>query len=47
VDCIQGACASALSEALEVQARHSAGFMVSSACRHGEIGSQYTKTMLV
>ena len=47
VDCIQGACGLTLSEALEVQARHSAEFMVSSACRHGEIGSQYTKTMLV
>ncbi len=47
VDCVQGACGSTLSEALEVQARHSAEFMTSAACREGEIGAQYTKTMLV
>jgi len=47
VDCVQGACGSTLSEALEVQARHSAEFMISKACRRGEIGSQYTKTMMV
>ena len=47
VDCVQGACGSTLSEALEVQARHSAEFMTSKACRRGEIGSQFTKTMMV
>jgi enoyl-CoA hydratase/carnithine racemase len=47
MQCIQGACGSTLSEALELQARHSAAFMTSSACKKGEIGAQYTKTMAV
>ena len=47
VECVQGACGSTLSEALELQARHSAAFMTSSACKEGEIGAQYTKTMSV
>ena len=47
VECIQGACGSTLSEALELQARHSAAFMTSKACKRGEIGAQYTKTMMV
>ncbi len=45
--CVQGACGAPLSEALEVQARHSAAFMTSAACRKGELGSQYAKTMVV
>jgi enoyl-CoA hydratase/carnithine racemase len=47
VECVQGACGSILTEALELQARHSAAFMTSSACKEGEIGAQYTKTMSV
>jgi len=47
VECVQGACGSTLSEALGRQARHSAAFMISSACKEGEIGAQYTKTMMV
>ena len=47
VDCIQGACGATLSEALELQARHSGSFMTSKACKKGEIGAQYTKTMVV
>jgi 3-hydroxyacyl-CoA dehydrogenase len=47
VDCVQGACGAPLAEALELQARHSAAFMTSPACRKGEIGGQYTKTMMV
>jgi hypothetical protein len=47
VECIQGACGSTLSEALELQARHSAAFMTSQACKKGEIGAQYTRTMAV
>ena len=47
VKCIQGSCGSPLSEALEVQARHSAGFMKSAACKGGEVGAQYAKTMFV
>jgi enoyl-CoA hydratase/carnithine racemase len=47
VECIQSACGSTLSEALEVQARHSAGFMTSKTCKKGELGNQYTRTMAV
>jgi hypothetical protein len=36
-----------LSEALEVQAKHSAGFMSSKYCQKGAIGTAYTKTMKV
>jgi enoyl-CoA hydratase/carnithine racemase len=46
-ECIQGACGATLSEALELQARHSAAFMTSKACKRGEIGGQYMKTMMV
>jgi len=36
-----------LSEALEAQAKHSAGFMSSKYCQKGAIGTAYTKTMKV
>jgi enoyl-CoA hydratase/carnithine racemase/3-hydroxyacyl-CoA dehydrogenase len=45
--CIIDACDATLFEALPAQAKHSAGFMVSSACREGVIGTDYTKTMAV
>ncbi|HUU44813.1 MAG TPA: enoyl-CoA hydratase-related protein [Acidobacteriota bacterium] len=45
--CIQEACQATLSEALEVQARHSAAFMASKLCRKGQIGAEYTKTMAI
>jgi enoyl-CoA hydratase/carnithine racemase len=47
VECVQGACGAPLGEALEIQARHSAHFMAGSTCRKGEVGAQYTKTMVV
>ncbi|MGD2122597.1 MAG: hypothetical protein PVJ76_12670 [Gemmatimonadota bacterium] len=47
VACIQGACGATLPEALELQARHSAAFMTSKACKKGEVGNQYTRTMAV
>ena len=37
-ECIRHACRVPLGEALEVQARHSAAFMVSPACHRGEVG---------
>jgi len=40
-------CGLALSEALDNQARHSAGFMSSAYCRKGRIGGEFTKTMSV
>jgi enoyl-CoA hydratase/carnithine racemase len=44
---IKDSCGVALSEALDVQARHSAGFTVTSFCRKGSIGAEYLKTMIV
>ncbi|MFH1529399.1 MAG: hypothetical protein ABIK09_01550 [Pseudomonadota bacterium] len=44
---IQGACGVPLSEALAVQARHSAEFMVTQACKKGVVGGEYNKTMRV
>lgn len=45
--CIRDACGASVVEALTIQARHSAGFMTTPACRQGEIGAQFTKTMVV
>ncbi len=44
---IQGACGVPLSQALEVQARHSAEFMVTKPCRKGVVGGEYNKTMRI
>ena len=44
---IKDSCGVVLSEALDVQARHSAGFTVTSFCREGNIGAEYLKTMKV
>jgi enoyl-CoA hydratase/carnithine racemase len=47
VNTIQASCGVALAEALEVQAAHSAGFMVTDACTRGVVGSEFVKTMKV
>jgi enoyl-CoA hydratase/carnithine racemase len=47
LDAVRAACGATLDEALEVQARHSGGFMTSEACRGGAIGSAARKTMSV
>ncbi len=47
MDCIQESCGAPLSEALAVQARHSAGFMGSAFCRKGVIGTAAAKVMNV
>jgi enoyl-CoA hydratase/carnithine racemase len=44
---IISSCGTTLSEALDVQANHSAGFMNSKECLKGAIGAVYTKTMNV
>ena len=44
---IRHACEVPLSEALDVQARHSGDFTVTSYCKEGSIGAEYTKTMKV
>jgi len=47
LDCIDQSCGTTLAEALGMQAEHSAGFMISPACRQGAIGAMYKKTMAV
>ncbi|MEW5994000.1 MAG: hypothetical protein AB1744_06350 [Candidatus Zixiibacteriota bacterium] len=47
MDCIQASCGSSLSEALTVQAKHSANFMSSRFCREGVIGAESAKVMNV
>jgi enoyl-CoA hydratase/carnithine racemase len=47
LDTVRGACGVPMSEALGVQAKHSAGFIASSACKGGAIGAEYQKTMMV
>ena len=47
VHSIRDSCGAALSEALDVQARHSAGFTVTSFCREGSIGAEHLRTMMV
>jgi enoyl-CoA hydratase/carnithine racemase len=47
LDTVRAATSSTLSEALDIQARHSGGFMTSDACRQGIIGSAWKKTVLV
>ena len=46
-DCVDAACRVPLADALGTQAKHSAGFMVSKACRKGAIGDAFKKTMAV
>jgi enoyl-CoA hydratase/carnithine racemase/3-hydroxyacyl-CoA dehydrogenase len=47
MDSIRDSCGAALSEALDVQARHSAGFTVTPFCREGSIGAEHSRTMIV
>jgi len=47
MDSIRDSCGAALSEALDVQARHSADFTVTSFCREGSIGAEHLRTMMV
>jgi enoyl-CoA hydratase/carnithine racemase len=47
LDCVRQSCGATLSDALSVQTKHSAAFMLSDACRGGRIGTEFTKTMAV
>jgi len=47
IDTIDAATRAGLDEALEIQARHSGGFMPGEACRAGIIGTAWKKTVLV
>ena len=47
MESIRDSCGTSLAEALAIQAKHSAGFMVTDPCRKGRIGGEYGKTMLI
>ncbi len=47
VDCVRQSCEATLADALTVQSKHSAGFMLTEACREGRVGAEYAKTMKV
>ncbi len=47
LDCVQASCGASLTEALEIQAKHSAGFMVTKECRKGAIGASAKKVLEV
>jgi enoyl-CoA hydratase/carnithine racemase/3-hydroxyacyl-CoA dehydrogenase len=44
---VLSSCGATISEALDIQAKHSAGFMSGTYCQKGSIGAEYTKTMKV
>jgi enoyl-CoA hydratase/carnithine racemase len=43
--CIKASCGSSLKQALEIQAKHSAGFMLTKECQKGVIGSTAKKVL--
>ena len=45
--CARAACAVPLAEALELQSRHSADFMLTKACRGGRVGAERRRTLAV
>jgi len=47
LDSIRASCGVPLAEANDIQARHSADFMVTTACRKGIVGAECAKTMKV
>lgn len=47
MDTIQASCGATLAQALEVQARHSAGFMTTNACQKGAIGASAKRVLEV
>lgn len=44
---INDSCTAPLSEALDIQAKHSADFMTTTLCKKGAVGAEFTKTMTV
>jgi enoyl-CoA hydratase/carnithine racemase len=46
-DNVLSSCGATLAEAIDVQAKHSAGFMSSKYCQKGSVGAEYTKTMKI
>jgi hypothetical protein len=46
-ECVRAACEVPLAEAVDVQANHSAGFMLTKWCRRGVVGSAYQREMAI
>lgn len=47
LDCVRESCSATVRDALSIQTKHSTAFMISDACRRGQIGAEYSKTMAV
>ncbi|MHC4274809.1 MAG: enoyl-CoA hydratase/isomerase family protein, partial [Planctomycetota bacterium] len=47
IDAIQASHGASVDDALEVQSKHSAGFMLTQACHSGRVGAEYKKTMKI
>jgi enoyl-CoA hydratase/carnithine racemase len=47
VETVKASCGATLSDAIGIQAAHSARFMVTDACKRGAVGSEYSRTMAV
>jgi enoyl-CoA hydratase/carnithine racemase len=47
VDTVRDACGAKLTEALDIQAKHSGAFMAGPACGRGMIGTTYKKTVKI
>jgi enoyl-CoA hydratase/carnithine racemase/3-hydroxyacyl-CoA dehydrogenase len=47
LDCITASCGAPLADALTIQAKHSAEFFKTPACRKGRVGGEFAKTMAV
>jgi len=45
LDCVRASSGATLSEALSIQARHSAEFMRTAACRKGRVGAEFGRVM--
>ena len=47
LESVRNCCDATLSEALALQAKHSAAFMATPHCQNGIVGTEYKKTMIV
>jgi enoyl-CoA hydratase/carnithine racemase len=47
LDCVRASCGASLADALAIQAKHSAEFMRTNACRKGRVGEEYDRTWRV
>ena len=47
MDTVVDSCGADLNEALTIQTKHSANFMVSNFCKKGKIGAEYNRVMNV